>query len=262
LWIREGVVEEGGKEIESVLQFLDDTLGTSGFPDYDGAANGLQVDGGQIVRLVGAAVDAGSPTIDAAVARGVDLLLVHHGLFWEGLRPLTGRRYRRIAPLIRGGVALYASHLPLDAHPAFGNAACLIRALGHEPGDRFGHFREVPIGFTMEVSGPREAFRDLVSRTVAGPVRLIPGGPEEVRRVGVVTGGGGGFIREAAEAGLDSLLTGEGAHHTFVDAHELGINVFYAGHYATEIWGVRALAAQLEVNFGLPWEFFDFPSGL
>jgi len=255
-------VAEGQVELESVLHFLDETLGTSAFPDYDGAVNGLQVDGRSTVRRVGAAVDAGLPTIESAVARGVDLLLVHHGLFWEGLRPLTGRRYRRIEPLIRGGVALYSSHLPLDAHPEYGNAACLIRALGLEPGGRFGHFREVPIGFTVETSGPREAFRDLVSRTVNGPVRLIASGPAEVRRVGVVTGGGGSFIREAAEAGLDSLLTGEGAHHTFMDAHELGVNVFYAGHYATETWGVRALAAQLEANFGLPWEFLDFPSGL
>ena len=253
---------EGQVELEALLQFLDETLGTSAFPDYDGAANGLQVEGRRLVRRVGAAVDAGTLTIEAAVAGGVDLLLVHHGIFWEGLRPLTGRRYRRIEPLIRAGVALYSSHLPLDAHPELGNAACLIRALGHEPAARFGHFREVPIGFTVEASGPREAFRDLVSGAVAGPVRLIPGGPPEVRRIGVVTGGGGNFIREAAEAGLDSLLTGEGAHHTFTDAHELGINVFYAGHYATETWGVRALATHLEATFGLPWEFLDFPSGL
>ena len=252
----------GAIELEAVLQYLDDMLDPKGFPDYDGAANGLQVEGRPKVRRVGAAVDAGTLTIDAAVARGVDLLLVHHGLFWEGLRPLTGRRYRRIEPLIRGGVALYASHLPLDAHPEVGNAACLIRALGFEPGDRFGHFRDVPVGFTLETSLAREAFRDLVSRTVAGPVRLIPGGPAEARRIGVVTGGGGSFIREAAEAGLDSLLTGEGAHHTFMEAHELGINVFYAGHYATETWGVRALAARLESTFGLPWEFLDLPSGL
>jgi dinuclear metal center YbgI/SA1388 family protein len=187
---------------------------------------------------------------------------VHHGLYWEGLRPLTGRRYRRILPLLREGIALYSAHLPLDAHPELGNAAVLIRALWYEPGNRFGCFGETPIGFEAKVTETREGFRQKVSGVVGGPVLVSPGGVEQLRRIAVVTGGGASFIREAVEAGVDALLTGEGAHHTFTDAMEMGLNVYYAGHYATETWGVRALAEQVGQEFGLPWDFIDIPSGL
>lgn len=251
-----------GTEPEFIFDFLDGLLGVPEFPDYEGAVNGVQVEAPGPVRRVAAAVDAGVPAIEAAVERGADLLLVHHGLYWGGSAPLTGRLYRRIAPLIRSEVALYSAHLPLDAHPEVGNCALLTRELGLEPGERFGTFRDVPIGFVAETDEGREAFRDRVAGVVEGPVHLIPGGPERVRTVGVVTGGGGSLAREAAEAGLDALLTGEGAHHTFLDAVELGVNIFYAGHYATETWGVKALAGRLEREFGLPWEFLDFPSGL
>jgi len=255
-------MSEASVPLEEILQYLDRTLGIPGFPDYDGAVNGLQVEAPGPVTRVGAAVDANSLTISAAIERKIDLLLVHHGLFWEGLQPLTGRRYRRVLPLILNRVALYSAHLPLDAHPEIGNAAVLIRALGLEPGDRFGSFEEAPIGFEIRVSESREAFRERVSTAVGGPVQLIAGGPETLTRVGVVTGGGASFIREAAEAGFDALLTGEGAHHTFTDAMELGLNVYYAGHYATETWGVRALATRIQERFGVPWEFLDVPSGL
>lgn len=250
-------------EAELVFSFLDETLRVAGFPDYPPAWNGVQVEGPQTIARVAAAVDAGEPSIRAAVEGGADLLLVHHGLFWGGSAPLTGRLHRRVAPLIRGGTALYAAHLPLDAHPEVGNAAVLIRALGLEPGEeRFGTFEDVRIGFVVECRSDREAFRRKVAEVVDGPVQLLPGGPDETRRVAVVTGGGGSFIREAADEGIDTLLTGEGAHHTYLDAMELGVNVLYAGHYATETWGVRALAQRLEEQFGLPWDFLDFPSGL
>jgi len=249
-------------EPELVFAFLDQTLGLPGFPDYPQAWNGLQVEGSGPIRRVGAAVDAGQTVVEAAVERELDLLLVHHGLFWSGPAPLTGRLHRKVAPLIRSGTALYSAHLPLDAHPEVGNAAVLAGALGFEIGQGFGTYEGVTVGFVTEADMDREAFRKKVADVVDGPVRLIPGGPEKLRTVAVVTGGGGSFIEEAAEAGVDALLTGEGAHHTYLDAMELGVNVLYAGHYATEVWGVRALAQKLEARFGLPWEFLDFPSGL
>jgi dinuclear metal center YbgI/SA1388 family protein len=249
-------------EPELLFGFMDDLLGIPEFPDYGPAFNGVQVEGAGPIRRVGAAVDAGQAAVDAAGEAGMNLLLVHHGLFWGGTAPLTGRLQRKVASLIRSGTALYSAHLPLDAHPEVGNAAVLTRALGLDPGERFGRFEGVEVGFVAETLEDRDDFRERVAGVVEGPVRLIPGGPAQIRRVGVVTGGGGSFIREAAEAGLDALLTGEGAHHTYLDAMELGVNVFYAGHYATETWGVRALAGKLEAEFGLPWEFLDFPSGL
>lgn len=249
-------------EPELVFSFLDRTLDIPGFPDYSPAWNGVQVEGEGPLRTVAAAVDAGQPSIEAAVRGGFDLLLVHHGLFWIGSAPLTGRLRRRVAPLLDAGAAVYSAHLPLDAHPEVGNAAVLTRELGLEPDEAFGTFETVKVGFVAETDEGREELRGRVADLVGGPVRLIDGGPERVRRLAVVTGGGGGFIAEAAEAGVDTLLTGEGAHHTYLDARELGVNVLYAGHYATETWGVRALAARIEAEFGLPWEFLDFPSGL
>ena len=249
-------------DLESILYFLDSELGIPEFPDYETALNGLQVEGTGPIRKIGVAVDAGVQTVEAAVAGDVDLLIVHHGIYWDGLRPMTGRRYRRVAPLIRAGTALYAAHLPLDAHPEMGNCVQLLRALGLTPEERFGRFQDADIGFAATAKGGREAFRRRVEEVLEGPVRLIAGGPPEAGKVGVVTGGGASFVRAAAKAGLDTLLTGEGPHHSYLDAVEFGVNLLLAGHYATETFGVRALAALVEERFGVPWEFLDFPTGL
>jgi dinuclear metal center YbgI/SA1388 family protein len=245
--------------IESVVQFLDDLLDVSAFPDYPGAQNGLQVEGSFQIQRVGAAVDASVATIEAAAAQSVDLLFVHHGLYWDGLRPLTGRSFRRVAPLIRANIALYSAHLPLDAHPDVGNAAGLIRAMGLEPDGPFGRFEGVHVGFQTRVAEAREDLLRRIQIAVGGPTRLVPGGPEVSSRVGVVTGGGGSTVREAAELGLDTLVTGEGAYHCDVDARELGVNVVYAGHYETETFGVRAVAARLAEEFAVETVFLDFP---
>ncbi len=248
--------------LEDMLHFMDSYLALPDFPDYEGALNGLQVEGPGRVAQVAAAVDAGEASIQDAVDRGCQLLLVHHGLFWGGLRPLTGPHYRKVKLLIEGGVSLYSAHLPLDAHAEVGNCVLLARAMGLDPSERFGTFRGVPIGWAGDADENREALRRRLADVVGGEVKLLPGGPERVRRVGVVTGGGGGFIEEAVEAGLDTLVTGEGPHHTFLQAMELGVNVYYAGHYATETFGVRALAEALEARFHVPWTFLDHPSGL
>ena len=252
-----------GVKLESVLQYLEKLLGVSDFPDYSTALNGIQVEGPETVRHLAAAGDASEETIGAAVEIGADLLLVHHGLFWDGLRPLTGRRFRRVAKLIAGGVGLYSVHLPLDAHPTLGNAALLARALGLEPEGPFGEVRGAAVGWWAGAGGI--SVRELEERLGAalqGPVRLIEGGGERVERVAIVTGAGGSFIEEAAGAGFDALITGEGSHHTYVDAVELGIHVLYGGHYATETFGVKAISEHLSEKFGLTWDFLDFPSGL
>jgi dinuclear metal center YbgI/SA1388 family protein len=249
-------------QLESVIQFLDTLLEISDFPDYEGAWNGLQLEGRARVSRVGAAVDASVRVAELARDAAVDFLLVHHGLLWDPDRRLTGRRFRRVAPLVRSGVALYACHLPLDAHPEVGNAAVLARALGLDPAEPFGQWRGVHVGWWAPTDEPLGELASRVGELLGGPVRTLAGGPERVRRLAVVTGGGGGFIPEAARAGIDTLLTGEGAHHTYLDAMEYGVNVLYGGHYATETWGVRAVAERLETEFGLPWTFLDDPSGL
>ena len=249
-------------EIERVLSFLSPLLDIPAYPDYPHALNGLQVQGPGLVTRVGAAVDASEETILEARVKGVDFLLVHHGLFWDGLGPLTGPRFRKVAALMEGGMALYSAHLPLDAHAEVGNNAILARKLDLEPLEPFGTFQEVKVGWWASTTGHRDGLRDRVAAVVEGPVRLIPGGPQEVRRVGILTGGGASALGEAAALGLDSLITGEGAHHHYHEAMELGLNLFLAGHYATETFGVRAVARRLEEEFGLPWDFLHFPTGL
>ncbi len=249
-------------DLEPILCFLDRTLQVSTFPDYPHALNGLQVAGGNTVTRVGAAVDASEEALSEAIRRQVDLLVVHHGLFWEGLGPLTGPRYRKVAALVRGGVALYSAHLPLDAHPELGNAALLARRLELVPEGPFGAFQEVHIGCWAWARFSRSELRNRLSAAVEGEARLIPGGPEEVSRIGVLTGGGASALPEAAESGIDTLVTGEAPHHAYHQAMELGINLLLGGHYATETFGVRAVVELLAREFSLPFEFLHFPTGL
>ena len=252
-------------KLESLLQYLDTYLGIPDHPDYPNAVNGLQVAGPDEVHHVVAAVDASEASIRAAIEMGADLLLVHHGLFWEGLTPVTGRHLRRLGPLIEHGVAVYSAHLPLDSHAEVGNCALLGRALALEPRGRFAAYRGAEIGWWGELPDPVDVsnLRGRLSEVLSGaPVHVIPGGPELVGRIGVVTGGGASHTAEAATLGLDALVTGEGSHHTYFDATELGVHVLMGGHYATETFGVRALAAHVAERFQLTWEFLDQPTGL
>lgn len=250
-------------KLESIIHFLDDYLEVGDFPDYEGAHNGLQVQAEGPVRKLGAAVDAGQATISRAVERECDLLLVHHGLFWGGAAPVTGRHYRRLSTLLRNDLALYSVHLPLDAHEEVGNCILLARALEIEVEERFGTYEDAAIGWRGRVPAlDREELQERIREVVGREVRLIPGGPDTVKTVGVVTGGAGSMIPDAARAGLDAFITGEGAHHTYFDATELGVNVYYAGHYATETWGVKALTELVAERYDLPWEFLDHPTGL
>ncbi|HEX6133958.1 MAG TPA: Nif3-like dinuclear metal center hexameric protein [Longimicrobiales bacterium] len=249
-------------ELATVAGYLDEYLAIGEVPDSEGALNGLQVENGGRVTRVAAAVDGSERTIRAAVERGCDLLLVHHGLFWDGNRPVTGRRYRCLEPLLRNDVAVYAAHLPLDVHGEVGNNAVLARELGIELAGRFGAYRGIELGWWGHLELKREALAARLDDLLGCRVRMLAFGPEVVRTVGVITGGAGSMIASAAAAGLDAYITGEGAHHTFFDAEDARINVYYGGHYATETWGVRALARHLEQRFGLPWEFIDLPTGL
>lgn len=247
---------------ESLVEYLDAYLRTSEVPDSGGAYNGLQVEGTRDVGKLGVAVDAGLGTLEAAIDNGCDFLIVHHGLFWDGGAPVTGRRYRRLRRLIESGVWLYSAHIPLDVHPEVGNSAVLARAIGIEIDGAFGDHLGIDIGVKGRLEIRREALTARLDELLGQPIRLLAGGPEQLRTVGVITGGGGSVIGAAIAAGLDAYVTGEGAHHTYFDAMEGGINVYYGGHYATETWGVRALAEHLQERFGLAHDFIDLPTGL
>ncbi|HXE58814.1 MAG TPA: Nif3-like dinuclear metal center hexameric protein [Gemmatimonadales bacterium] len=259
--------------LAELAAYADDYLRIREVADEPNAVNGLQVENrGAVTRIV-AAVDASQATIDGVAASlGPDgdapLLLVHHGLLWDGNQPVTGRRYRRLATLLAHDIALYAAHIPLDLHPEVGNNARLAARLGLAVEGWFGSYRGQAIG-VWGTAPPgledRSSVLAAVDRALGGAAslaRLIPGGPERVSRIGIITGGAGSMIGAARRAGLDLFITGEGAHHTYFDAMEGGINVIYAGHYATETLGVQALAEHLGQRFGLPWEFHDHPTGL
>lgn len=249
-------------QLGELVSYLDGYLRVRDVPDAPQSLNGLQVmNAGEVTRIA-AAVDVCEATIEMAVGEGADLMLVHHGLFWGGLQPLVGARYRRVAQLVRNNIALYSAHLPLDRHPDVGNNPVLARALDVTLRGEFGPDRGVAIGVWGELSVDRARLQQQLTAVLGSVPRLMPFGPTTVRRVGIITGAGGSLIAEAAAAGLDTYITGEGPHHTFFDAEELGLNVFYAGHYATETVGVKALAAHLSTSFGLPWSFLDHPTGL
>lgn len=250
-------------QLDELCTYLASYLRVAEIPDYTNALNGLQVSrrDTEIVRIA-VAVDAAQATIDGAAAEGADLLLVHHGLFWDGNQPVTGRRYRRLRSLFDADLALYAAHLPLDVHPEVGNNATLARALGVELQGTFGEYRGHPIGAWGALRISREALAARLQELLGGRVHLVPGGPERIATVGVVTGAGGSLLGAAQDGHLDALVTGEGAHHHHFDAEEGGINLFLGGHYATETWGLRALARHLEERFGLSWVFIEHPTGL
>lgn len=248
--------------LKELADYLDEYLEVDQVPDSSDALNGLQVEGKGPVSRLAVAVDATEATIEAARKGGAHLLLVHHGLFWDGNRPVTGRRYRRLRGLLEGGVALYSAHLPLDVHPKVGNNVVLAEELGVAVEGTFGDYKGLAVGVRGRVDLSREALCARLDELLGVRVKMIAGGPDRVQAIGVLTGGGGSFVGAAVEAGLDALVTGEGSHHTYFDATEGGLNLYYGGHYATETWGVRALGAHLADRYDLEWEFLDFPTGL
>jgi len=248
--------------LDDLVQYLNGYLRIGEVGDDPLALNGLQVENGGEVQSVAVAVDACQAVIDQAAQRGADLLVVHHGLFWSGLEPLVGRHYRRLGALVRHGIALYSAHIPLDRHPEVGNNVVLARKLGMEVRGWFGHYHGSPIGTWGELDLSREGLASRLEEILGRAPRLIAGGPERVRRVGIITGAAGSMLKDASEAALDSFITGEGQHWTYFDAEELGVNAYYAGHYATETLGVRALAEHIAERFRLPWSFIDHPTGL
>ena len=249
--------------LDTLVNYLDDYLRIAEeVADAPEAMNGLQVANAGEVSRIAAAVDLCEATARMAVDQHADFLLVHHGLFWGGLRPLVGPAYRRVSALINGNVALYAAHLPLDRHPEVGNNSVLARLLGVSIRGEFGSYHGAPLGVWGERAGTRDDLSRALTSVLGSTPRVMPFGPERVQRIGIVTGAGGAMIPQVAAARLDTYVTGEGAHWTFFDAEELGLNVFYAGHYATETLGVKALAEHLLEEFDVPWVFLDHPTGL
>lgn len=248
--------------LQEIVSHLDEELHIGTIPDYPGALNGLQLDGANEVGKIGAAVDASLPVIEQAVAAGVDLLLVHHGMFWTEAKPVTGAVYRKLKTAMDAGLALYSAHIPLDVHPEWGNNVLVANALGLTGVETFFDWKGIHLGVRGSFAGTREALCARLESSVGGEVHLCPGGGEDAGTVGVITGGAGSEVAAVAACGIDTFVTGEGPHWSYPLAEELELNVLYGGHYATETFGVRALAEHLARRYSLAWEFLDHPTGL
>ncbi len=242
-------------ERDELLRYLDATLETARFRDY--CPNGLQVEGRAGVRRVVAGVTASQALLEAAIARGADAILVHHGWFWKGEDGrITGLRRRRIGTLLAHDISLFAYHLPLDAHPELGNNAQLAKRLGWLPEGRFG---EQDIAWHGSVAAPTTAGA-LAASLAAGLGRapqLIGDANRPLRRIGWCSGGAQGYFEQAIALGLDAYVSGEISEQTVHLARESGVAYLAAGHHATERFGVAALAAHLAQHCHLDCEFVD-----
>jgi dinuclear metal center YbgI/SA1388 family protein len=248
--------------LQAVVDYADRLLRTAEIQDYERAFNGLQVESRGTITRIAAAVDASAATIRLAIAAKADLLVVHHGLFWAAAHPWTGKKYELIRLLMDHDLAVYSSHLPLDAHPRLGNNVRLSAALGLKNLKPFFFDQGQYLGFQAQARIRRKDLAARLQNAVGSKPLVIPAGPEICRQIGVVTGGAGGELRIAAGEGVDTFVTGEGPHWTYALAEELGVNMFYGGHYATETFGVKALASHLSNRFKVPWFFLDHPTGL
>ena len=247
--------------LTEIVEHTDEYLRIREIGDWENALNGLQIENSGRVTKIGAAVDISTRVLAAAANEGVDLLLVHHGLFWPGLQAVTGGLHRQLKLAFENGIALYSAHLPLDVHPKVGNNAQLAAALGFKSTKPFFEEKGQLIGLKAKVSLSRDDLIRKLKKALDGPVKAFNFGQKKTDFVGIITGGAGSEIYRVAQEKIDMFITGEAPHWAAVAAEELGINLILGGHYATETFGVKALATHLSKKFSLPWRFIDCPTG-
>lgn len=246
---------------DRLVSYLDDYLG---IPEWEEKSlNGLQVEGRADIERIALATDAALATFVMAEEAGAGFLIVHHGLFWGRVEPIVGPWRDRIAALLDAGISLYAAHLPLDAHPGVGNNAVLARLLKLENLMPFGRWDTRAIGWRGHLESPtdRAALAGRLEALLEARPDVLPFGPDEIRSVAIVSGAAADLVPEAAAAGVDAFITGETSHVAWHLARELRVNVVFAGHYATETLGVRALGDHLSREFGIETVFLDAPTG-
>jgi dinuclear metal center YbgI/SA1388 family protein len=248
--------------LSEIVNYTNDFLRIREIGDWDNALNGLQIENSGRVTKIGAAVDVSTRVLEAATKQNVDLLIVHHGLFWPGLQPVTGVLRRQLELAFENNVSLYSAHLPLDLHPQVGNNALLAAALGLKSTQPFFEEKGQLIGVKACVSLPRDELDRKLQKALSGPVKASMFGPKKAGTIGIITGGAGSEIHKVAQEGINTFITGEAPHWAAVAADELGMNLLLGGHYATEIFGVKALALHLSKQFKIPWAFIDCPTGM
>lgn len=244
------------KKISSLLNNL---LDVKNFKDVSN--NGLQVDNsGKKVSKILTGVDASQEFFEYAAELGADMVICHHGISWgDSLKRITGLEYKNIKILLDNDIALYACHLPLDAHAVYGNNVQIVETLGLQNIQPFGKYNDNMIGFSGEYSTPMDYcdFKRLVQENISEKIETMDFGKEVIKSVAVISGGAAGEIIQACEGGFDVYLSGEAALIAYSPAREYGVNAVFAGHYKTEVFGVRAIARFLKKEYAIDAEFLD-----
>src|SRR5947209_18559494 len=248
--------------LSEIVEYTNDYLRIDEIEDWPNALNGLQIENSGKVTKIGAAVDVSTRVLAAAAKKNIDLLIVHHGLFWPGLQTVTGSLRRQLKVALENDIALYSAHLPLDVHPKVGNNAQLAAALGFRSTKPFLEEKGELVGLRVKDALPLAEVIRKLRRVLRGPIKAFNFGPKETSRIGIVTGGAGSEIYRVTQEKIDMFITGEAPHWAAVAAAELGIHLLLGGHYATETFGVNAMAVRLSKKFSVPWSFIDFPTGL
>jgi dinuclear metal center YbgI/SA1388 family protein len=249
--------------LQDITNLLDSTLRIAEVKDAPVAINGLQVENNGQVTKVALAVDGSQKTIEAAIAAGADLLILHHGIYWCGLIPMTGWFRKKICTCLEHNLAVYGAHLPLDMHPELGNNAEIAAALGLKDCSPEVNYKGTLIGQSGEFCGTvgelRAKFAEICGGEVTG---YVANADAPAGRVAVCSGGAGDSVYEMHAKGYSTYLTGEENHWVVNAAEDCGINILFGGHYNTETFGVKALGRLLEQKFGLPTVFIDNPTGM
>jgi dinuclear metal center YbgI/SA1388 family protein len=249
------------ESLTPIVEYANKYLRISEIGDWDNALNGLQVENSGRINKIGAAVDVSTRVLRKAAKQNIDFLIVHHGLFWLGLQPISGIFHRQLDAAFRNDIAIYSAHLPLDVHPIVGNNARLAAAVGLKSPRPFLEEKGQPIGLKKRISLSREELIRRLTGSLKGAVKSFNFGPKKTRTIGIVTGAAGSEIHRVAHENVDTFITGEAPHWAVVATEELGMNLLLGGHYATETFGVKALATHLSKKFQLPWEFIACPTG-
>jgi dinuclear metal center YbgI/SA1388 family protein len=248
-------------DILQLSHYLDNLLDIQSISDSPNAMNGLQVQNTGEIKKIGLAVDLCQATIDLAIEKNCQMMFVHHGIFWGGLQPLRGTYYEKISSMISANLGLYSAHIPLDLHPVLGNNRALADLIGLENLEPFGEYGGIKIGFKGTINKKSaEALAQELSEKLGSSVKLIGAG--DIESVGLVTGGAAEIVGQASREGLSAYITGEGANHHYHEAIEGHCVLIFAGHYATETGGVKAVGNHLTQKFGITSEFLDYPTGL
>ena len=248
-------------DILQLSHYLDNLLDVPSITDSPNALNGLQVQNTGEIKKIGLAVDLCQATIDLAIEKNCQMMFVHHGIFWGGLQPLRGTYYEKISSMISANLGLYAAHIPLDLHPVLGNNRALADLIGLENLEPFGEYGGIKIGLKGTINKKSaETLAQELAEKLGSSIKLI--GDGEIESVGLVTGGAAEIIGQASREGLSAYITGEGSNHHYHEAIEGRCVLIFAGHYATETGGVKAVGGHLEQKFEIATEFLDYPTGL